>query len=121
MEHSHQVYSDQKYVTDLFEKYVDPLVVKDMLNTGSPAEEQLKGTSADLTVMFADISGFTRIAEFLPPDRLISFLNDCFSLTDSCIKKYGATLDKFIGDCTMAFGGAPLPCEDSSYLACCAV
>ena len=48
----------------------------------------------------------------------MEILNECLTVTSRSVKKYGGTLDKYMGDCTMAFWGAPLPCEDAVYKAC---
>lgn len=72
------------------------------------------------TVLFVDIRGFTPMSENLDPPTVVEIINKYLTLTTACIMRYHGTLDKFVGDCTMAFWNAPLPQEDPVYLACCA-
>ena len=76
------------------------------------AEVNLGGKLMDATVMFADIRGFTRLSEKLPPEMLMATLNQYFEIMVEVIFKYDGTLDKFIGDEIMAVWGAPIPQED---------
>jgi class 3 adenylate cyclase len=108
---------EQQKISDTFRRYMDPKVVEEVLKDD---ESSLMGKTVDIAVLFVDIRGFTNFSEQLKPDKVVSVLNKYLALTSFCVKKYGGTLDKFIGDCTMAFWGAPLPCEDACYQACCA-
>lgn len=76
------------------------------------AQVNLGGKLMDATVMFADIRGFTRLSEKLPPEMLMATLNQYFEIMVEVIFKYDGTLDKFIGDEIMAIWGAPIPQED---------
>ena len=76
------------------------------------AEVNLGGKLMDATVMFADIRGFTRLSEKLPPEMLMATLNQYFEIMVEVIFKYDGTLDKFIGDEIMAVWGAPIPQDD---------
>ncbi len=60
-----------------------------------------------VTVLFADVSGFTSLAEKLDPEQLRDLITGCFDRLVPCIKRYGGTIDKFIGDEIMALFGAP--------------
>lgn len=112
-----QLQNDKKRVTDVLNRYMDPQIVKNVLSQG----EGRQGNQArNITVLFADICGFTSMSERMSSDELLTTLNRCCSVAGHCIKKYHGTLDKFIGDCAMAFWGAPEPCEDDAYLACAA-
>lgn len=75
------------------------------------------GSTSDIAVLFVDLRGFTTISENLDAETVVNILNEFLSLADECIKKYDGTLDKFIGDCAMAFWGAPHESEDPIYLA----
>ena len=67
----------------------------------------------EVTVMFADIQGFTRIAEKLSPKDLVGEIDTCFKAFDTIISKYGIEKIKTIGDAYMAAGGLPVPADDS--------
>ena len=110
---------EKRRVTATFGRYVDPAILKELLVQGGSAED-LGGKMFDIAVLFVDIRGFTTMSEALPPTTIVEILNRYLSLTTECIMRYHGTLDKFVGDCTMAFWNAPLPQEDAVYLACCA-
>ncbi len=107
---------ERRRVTDVFGRYVAPQVVDEILKNG---DEGLKlgGTRRELTVMFVDIRGFTPLSERADPEEVVEILNEYLDLTASCIFQYGGTLDKFIGDATMAIYNAPLLLEDHALKA----
>lgn len=96
----------ETHIRDYLQRYLPPQLVtqlvyaeETMLNAETPLRE--------VTVLFVDITGFTSITESLPPHVTAAYLNRFFSITTDIIFKYGGTIDKFIGDCVMAFFGAP--------------
>ena len=103
-------------VYSTFERYVAPSVVKEILKEGTDSLD-LGGKLTDIAVLFVDVRGFTTMSERLDPEKVVFILNKILTTTSSCIEKNNGTLDKFVGDATMAFWGAPLPQEDSVYLA----
>lgn len=109
--------SEKRRVAKTFGRYVDPKIIKELLDGDKEALE-LKGKTKNIAVLFVDIRGFTTMSEQLTPEHVVDILNEYLTLTSSCVKRYRGTLDKFIGDCTMAFWGAPLSCEDPVYQAC---
>ncbi len=75
----------------------------------------------DVSVVFADISGFTSISESLDPEELTELMNKCFRKLGKMVYRYEGIIDKFIGDCVMAIFGAPIAHEDDperAVLAC---
>jgi len=70
-----------------------------------------------VTIMFADLSGFTSLAEILDPEEMQELLNACFNVLVPIIEKNGGSIDKFIGDEIMAVFGAPLAMENSAKAA----
>ena len=108
---------ERRRVTDTFGRYVDPAIIKELLETGGDALE-LGGKMREIAVLFVDIRGFTTMSESLDPPTVVEIINSYLTLTTECIMRYHGTLDKFVGDCTMAFWNAPLPQEDAVYLAC---
>ncbi len=67
----------------------------------------LGGKHSEITVMFADVVRFTPLCERLEPEIIVSILNELFTMITEIVFKHGGTVDKFIGDCVMAFWGAP--------------
>lgn len=108
---------ERQRIIDVFRHYEDPAILEQLLKK-DVAPEELRGKTVEIAVLFVDIRGFTALSERLAPQVILEVLNEYLMLTSSSIKKYGGTLDKFIGDCTMAFWGAPQPCEDGVYQAC---
>lgn len=100
----------RRAVSDLFGEYVSPAVVlqmtRDPLRFGTMVSE-----NRELTILFADIRGFTRISETMEPAQLREFINEFLTAMTDCVYRYDGTVDKYIGDCVMAFWGAPLPDE----------
>lgn len=108
---------EQQRILDTFQRYVDPSIAKELLKDDVSAKK-LMGKRTEIVVLFVDIREFTSLSEKMDSDIIVSVLNEYLMLTSGCIKKYDGTLDKFIGDCTMAIWGAPLPCDDAVYKAC---
>ena len=107
---------ERKRITNVFGRYVAPQVVKEILKNG---EEGLKlgGTRREISALFVDIRGFTPMSEKCQPEEVVEILNDYLNLTATSIFKYNGTLDKFIGDATMAIFNAPLDMEDHPFKA----
>ncbi len=110
---------EKRRVTDTFGRYVDPAVMRELLERGGDALE-LGGKMYDIAVLFVDIRGFTTMSESLDPQTVVEIINRYLTLTTECIMRHHGMLDKFVGDCTMAFWNAPIPQEDPVFLACCA-
>ncbi|RYF80759.1 MAG: adenylate/guanylate cyclase domain-containing protein [Comamonadaceae bacterium] len=99
----------------LFGSYVPPELVGEMLR--DPARYTMRAESKELTVMFCDMRGFTRLSEGMTPAQLQPLLNMIFSRLASVISRHRGTVDKYMGDCVMAFWGAPLDAPDHAELA----
>jgi adenylate cyclase len=103
-------------IKGMFSQYVNPSVVDELLE--NPDKLRLGGERKELTVFFSDIEQFTTISEKLPPEGLVSALNEYLTVMTSLIFSNNGTLDKYQGDAIMAFWGAPLPEADHAFLAC---
>ncbi|MCM8610747.1 adenylate/guanylate cyclase domain-containing protein [Accumulibacter sp.] len=90
----------------LFGQYVPPELVDEM--SRDPERYDMRGRSAELTVLFADIRGFTTIAEQMPANELATMMNDYLSAMTDVIRAHRGTLDKYVGDAIVAFWGAPV-------------
>lgn len=99
-----------------FRAYVPPDVV-DIL-VANPKLDSMAPRRAELTVLFADLEGFTTMAERLGPERTSEVLNTFLAAMTDELQRFGATLDKYLGDAIMAFWGAPLEDEDHALHAC---
>ena len=99
-----------------FRRYVPAELVRQLISTGEGA--QLGGHKKELTVFFSDISGFTSIAELMPPEKLMLHLSEYFDELTRILTRHGATVDKYIGDAIMAFWGAPVHDDDHAIRAC---
>jgi len=94
-------------LAERFGQYVPPALVERMRE--APDEEYgFSGESRDMTVLFADLRGFTSISETLQPHELTQFMNEWLTPMTRIIHRHGGTIDKYMGDCVMAFWGAPL-------------
>ncbi len=106
----------KKQVERTFKRYVDPEIVDEIIKTGMDKVE-LGGATVDIACLFVDIRGFTSMSEQIPPEEVVGILNQYLNLTSSCIFRHHGTLDKFIGDSTMALFNVPIPQEDYVYQA----
>jgi adenylate cyclase len=88
-----------------YSRFLPEYVVKQMLD--NPDSFKLGGVNQTITVLFADIRGFTRISEHAQPEKIVGLLNKYFSAMTDIIFAHGGTLDKYLGDGLMALFGAP--------------
>jgi adenylate cyclase len=95
-----------------YSRFLPEYVVKQMLE--NPDSFKLGGVSQTITILFADIRGFTRISEHAPPEKIVSLLNRYFSAMTDIIFAHGGTLDKYLGDGLMALFGAPTTTPDDA-------
>src|ERR1051325_857034 len=95
-----------------YSPFLPEYVVKQMLE--NPESFKLGGVNQTITILFADIRGFTRISEHAPPEKIVGLLNRYFSAMTDIIFAHGGTLDKYLGDGLMALFGAPTATPDDA-------
>ena len=96
----------KRELAHLFGTYVPPELVDEMVK--DPDSYSMAATNKDLTVMFCDMRGFTKMSERMEPIQLQALLNEVFSRLTELIRAHKGTIDKYMGDCVMAFWGAPV-------------
>ena len=105
----------KRELANLFGTYVPPELVDEMVK--DPDSYNMKATTKELTVMFCDMRGFTQMSETMEPAQLQALLNSVFSRLTDLIRSNRGTIDKYMGDCVMAFWGAPVDTPDHASLA----
>ena len=98
-----------------FATYVPPELVRQMVR--NPERYTMQARAEELTVMFCDLRGFTTLSETMEPLALQALLNDVLSRLTHVIRAHQGTIDKYMGDCVMAFWGAPVAQPDHARLA----
>jgi len=108
---------EKKKIKDMFSKYVDPKLVDVLIQ--SDATQGGIGMKKHFAVLFVDIRGFTPMSERLKdePETVVNILNEYLELTASCVFNNGGSVDKFIGDATMALFNGFTPLDDYTYRA----
>ena len=102
-----------------FEKYLDPRQVAILVK--HPEKLKLGGDRKEMSFLFMDIVGFTPISEYYKnnddPEGLVEVINDYLNRMSKIVLANGGTIDKYMGDCIMAFWNAPLDCENHAEMA----
>ena len=106
---------EKRRIKRIFKHYVSEEVVEELLKY--PGEIPLGGNRVEVTVLFADIRGFTTLSEKRDPRQVVSILNSYFAVMANIILKNKGTLDKYIGDGILAFFGAPIAREEHAEMA----
>jgi adenylate cyclase len=112
-------FSHRRKIYRAFGRYV-PVTILKQLTQAQDSLTTLAPRRAEVTVLFADIQGFTRLCETLNPEQLVTMTNKLFTELTTDVHHHNGTLDKYMGDCLMAFWGAPLAQPDHPHqaLAC---
>jgi adenylate cyclase len=105
----------KRELANLFGTYVPPELVDEMVK--DPDSYSMKAINKELTVMFCDMRNFTKVSESMEPLALQQLLNDLFTRLTNVIRANHGTIDKYMGDCVMAFWGAPVEIADPAHYA----
>ncbi|ARO24691.1 adenylate/guanylate cyclase domain-containing protein [Rhizobium sp. S9] len=103
---------NKRQITRAFAQYISPDLVKRL--SSDPTQLKLGGERRTLSVLFSDVRGFTTIAETLKddPEQLTGLINRLLTPLSDVVMDHGGTIDKYMGDCIMAFWNAPLDDPD---------
>lgn len=107
---------EKRRITNIFGQYVDERVVQQLIE--HPEMSKIGGVHREVTVLFSDLKGFTKMSERLGPEKTVKLMNIYLTEMTEIIRRNEGTIDKFIGDSIMAFWGAPVPNSYAPYLAC---
>jgi class 3 adenylate cyclase len=105
----------QRTIRETFARYVSPQVVERLL--ADPTQVRLGGTEQTLSILFADLRGYTALAEALPPDQLLEVLNGYLTVAAEAVWAFEGTISRYAGDLMMAIFNAPLPQPDHALRA----
>ncbi len=103
----------KRQITNLFGQYVPKEVVSEL--SERPEQVSMEGAAREMTILFSDVRGFTTISEGLDPKELSLLMNEFLTPLSRVVYKHRGTIDKYMGDCIMAFWGAPLPDEQHAH------
>ncbi len=106
----------RRQIIGVFKQYMAPQIVEE-ISKKKNFKVELGGEKRHIAVLFVDIRGFTTMSEVLKPEEVVEILNEYLSLTTASIFQNSGTLDKFVGDATMAVFNAPLDLDDYVYKA----
>jgi adenylate cyclase len=107
---------DRREIRGAFNLYLSPDQVEAVVR--NPELLALGGEQREITVMFTDVRGFTRISEQFDPQGLTRFMNGLLTPMTELIQSHRGTIDKYMGDAIMAFWNAPLDVPSHAEHAC---
>ena len=106
----------KQHLKQTFGKYIDPRILEDVIGQTDSA---IASGRREMTVLFADLVGFTSLSERLTPSVMVTLLNRHFGLQAAAVQEHSGVVDKFVGDSIMAFWGPPfVRPEEHGALAC---
>lgn len=107
---------EKRKIKGSFKQYLSPKII-DVI-TKDPSKLKLGGEEREVTVFFLDIAGFTTMSEALKPSQLVEVMNECLTEFSRIIFKHDGLINKYIGDCIMAFWNAPADQPKHASQAC---
>jgi len=106
----------RRKIVGVFKQYMAPQIV-DEISKQKDFSISLGGRKRHIAALFVDIRGFTTMSEVLDPEQVVEILNEYLALTTQSIFDNNGTLDKFVGDCTMAVFNSPIDLDDYVFRA----
>jgi len=110
-----QLEDRNEFIKSMFGRFISDEVVEQLLAT--PAGTELGGELRELSILFADIRGFTSLSEALSPAQVVTLLNNYLGTMTDIIESYGGTVNEFYGDGLLAFFGAPVANAEHARIA----
>jgi len=104
---------EKEKVKGVLNKVVSPEIAQEI----TQGNIHLGGETKKVTVLFADIRGFTAMSAGMSPEKVVELLNNCMTLISHLVDEFGGVIDKYVGDEVMALYGAPIASEDSALKA----
>ena len=99
--------SDKRFVKELFGRYISPQIAREIVSRADAGDLRLGGEGREVSVLFADIRGFTTISEQLSPEAIVNMLNTYLSVVADAVVHHDGIVNKFAGDNIMAVWNAP--------------
>jgi adenylate cyclase len=109
--------SEKRTITETFGRYLSQPVVEKILKALDDGDLKLGGQQREVTVAFADVRGFTSIAERMEPEDLVNVLNQYLSIVVESVISHEGVVNKFGGDSVMAVWNVPTPCQQHALKA----
>jgi adenylate cyclase len=109
--------TEKGQIKKTFGRYISTPVVNEILKTMDKGGLKMGGEQREVTVMFADVRGFTSLSEGIQPEELVRVLNIYLSAVIKSVLKYGGTVNKFGGDNIMVIWNVPMPCDNHALMA----
>jgi class 3 adenylate cyclase len=106
---------EDKRIRTRLERYHSPAVIEEIIADSSGTGSLKRARTKNVTILFADIVGFTTLSEKMSPEAIATLLHTFFTITAEAVFSVDGTLDKFIGDEAMAFFGAPIDQPDHAW------
>ena len=109
--------TEERRLQQTLNRYLAPSVVQEALRMAATGQFPLGGTRRAMSILFADVRGFTSFSERVAPEELVDTLNAHLTVAARAILEQGGTLDKFMGDAVMALFNVPVPQPDHALRA----
>jgi len=112
--HRSELIQKESKIRSAFSKFVPEQVINDFVSSDEDKELKNNNEKRNVVILMSDIRSFTSISEVNRPEDVVNFLNTYFTRMVDVVKKYGGTVDKFIGDAIMVLFGAPISYNDNA-------